>query len=221
MKNDDGRGAASAGPGLPATRSAKMVRCSGARIKVQGPLSEEQIAKLQEYLSESGCDAAGVARFCRTFGVERLDQLPAAKFEQAIKRIDSYRARRADGPSREEIDRALEQEPVFRRMEQHRRAGMDFDEAYDLSLAEELAKRRLRPLWLLKQVAERFLNKYEPKLKAQWERQNRDRATIDALAERMKAEGVLAYRGKAEELYAEIQGVTVHALRKRRQRRKY
>ena len=218
MKNDDGRGAASAGPGLPATRSAKMVRCSGARIKVQGPLSEEQIAKLQEYLSESGYDAADVARFCRTFGVERLDQLPAAKFEQAIKRIDIYRP---GGPSQEEIDRLLEQDPVFRRWKQHRRAGMDSDEAYDLSLAEELAKTRLRPLWLLKQVAERFLNKYEPKLKAQWERQNRDRVTIDTMAERMKAEGVRAYRGKAEELCAKFQDVTVHALRKRRQRRKY
>jgi hypothetical protein len=221
MKDDDGLGATSTEPGLPATRSAKMVRCSGARIRMLGPLSEEQIAKLQEYLSESGCDAAQVARFCRTFGVETLDQLPAAKFEQAIERIDSYRARRAGGPSREEIDRALEQDPVFRRMKQHSRAGMDFDEAYDFSLAEELAKRRLRPLWLLKRVAERFLEKYEPKLKAQWERDPaRDREKIDALARWLKAKGVRACRGKAEELWAEIQGVTIHALRKRRQRRK-
>ena len=219
MKDDDGRGATSTEPGLPATRSAKMARCAGPRIR--SPLSEKQIAKLQEYLSESGCDAADVARFCRTFHVETLDQLPAAKFEQAIKRIDSYRAHRAGGRSREEIVRALEQQdPVFRRWNQHRRAGMDSDEAYDLSLAEEPAKRRLQPLWLLKRVAERFLAKYEPKLKAQWERENLDRIRIDALAESLKAKGVRGYRGRAEELYANIYGITVHALRKRRQRRK-
>ena len=167
------------------TRTAKMVRCSGARIKVQGPLSEEQIAKLQKYLSESGFDAADVARFCRTFRVERLDQLPAAKFEQAIKLIVSYRAHRAGGPSREEIVRAMEQDPVFRRWNQHRRAGMDSDEAYDLSLAEELAKRPLRPLWLLKRVAERFLAMHNPKLEA-WHRKRvhepaLERGMIDAL----------------------------------------
>ena len=150
--NDDSRG-----PGLPATRSAKMARCTGPRIR--SPLSEKQIAKLQDHIREAGCDAA---QLCRTFHVETLDQLPAAKFEQAIKRIDCSRAHRAGGPSREEIVRALEQQdPVFRRWNQHRRAGMDSDEAYDLSLAEELAKRRLRPLWLLKRVAERFLAMHE------------------------------------------------------------
>ena len=61
----------------------------------------------------------------------------------------------------------------------------------------------------------------KPKLKARWERETqpaRDRATIDALAERLKANNVRGYRGKAEELCAKIYGVTVHALRQRRYR---
>src|SRR5262249_876034 len=70
--NDDSRG-----PGLPATHSAKMVRCTGPRIR--SPLSEKQIAKLQQHIREAGFDVADVARLCRTFGVETLDQLPATK----------------------------------------------------------------------------------------------------------------------------------------------
>ena len=100
---------------------------------------------------------------------------------------------------------------------------MDFQEAWDFTLAEELAKGRPWSSRLLEFVAESFLRRYEPKLKARWERETQpahDRATIDALAERLKANNVRGYRGKAEELYAKIYGITVHALRKRRQRRK-
>jgi len=216
--NDDSRG-----PGLPATRSAKMVRCMGPRIRSH--LSEKQIAKLQEHIRAAGCD---VASLCRTFGVETLDQLPVTKFNRAIERVDAYRARHARGGrplSREERYCALERgaNPIYRRMVRDLRAGMDAGEAYDLALAEELNKGRPWRLWLLKWVAWRFLEIHGPKLKARWERETqpaRDRATIDALAERLKANNVRGYRGKAEELYAKIYGITVHALRKRRQRRK-
>jgi len=129
--------------------------------------------------------------------------------------------------SREEIDRALDQDPFFRRIRQHCKAGMSLDEAYDFTLAEELAKGRPWSSRLLDRVAERFLEKHEPRLKAQWERDPaRDREKIDALAEwlkadpKLKAKGFRAYRSMAEEMWAGIQGVTVHALRKRRQRRK-
>jgi len=118
--------------------------------------------------------------------------------------------------SDEEAERALEQ--LLRRTEECYRAGGDSGEALRFSLAEELAKGRPWPSWLLELAAGSLLHDYEPKLKAQWERKNRDRAMIGALAEWLKAKGVRAYRGKAEELYAKIQGVTIHALRKRQQR---
>jgi hypothetical protein len=206
-----------------------MVRCSGPRIKMLGPLSEEQIAELQKRLREVGRDAAAL---CGTFGVETLDQLSAANFKRAVERIDSVRRRHAGGYSREELDRARDKEerafPALRRMRQHREAGMDFDEAWDLGLAEELAERRSWSLWLLKRAAERFLEYHKPKLEERryrkWKRETfnpfMERDRIDVLAKQLKAKGVRAHRGKAEELYAKEQGVTVHALRKRRQRRR-
>jgi len=188
------------------------------------PVSEEQVAKLQEHIVKAGRD---VATFCRSFGIETLDQLPAARFEQAIERADIARAHRGlsreeiDRLNREEIDRALDQDPFLRRVVQREKAGMDIHEAWDFTLAEELAKGRPWSSRLLEFVAESFLARYEPKLKARWERETqpaRDRATIDALAERLKANNVRGYRGKAEELCAKIYGVTVHALRQRRYR---
>jgi len=162
----DGRGA-STGPGLPATRSAKMVRCRGPRIRTLGPLSEEQVAELQKRLLDAGWNAVQTAAFPRAFGVETLTDLPAAKFEQAVEWIDDYRRRHAGGYSREELDRARDKQerafPALRRMRQHREAGMDFDEAWDLGLAEELAERRSWSLWLLKRVAERFLEYHKPR----------------------------------------------------------
>ena len=49
------------------------------------PVSQEQIAKLQERIREADRD---VATFCRALGIEALDQLPAARFEGAIGWLD-------------------------------------------------------------------------------------------------------------------------------------
>jgi hypothetical protein len=191
-----------------------------------GLVSAEQVAKLQERIREADRE---VARFCRVFGIETLDQLPAAEFERGTKLLDRIVARRGlsheeiERLDREEIDRALEQDPFLRRCKQFRKEGMSSRKAWDLALAEALAKGQPWSSRLLNLVAERFLEMHEPKLKARWEREiqpGRDRATIDALAERLKANNVRAYRSNAEKLYAEIFGITVHALRKRLQRRK-
>jgi hypothetical protein len=121
--------------------------------------------------------------------------------------------------SDEEAERALEQ--LLRRTEERYRAGGDSGEALRFSLAEELAKGRPWPSWLLELAADSLLHDYEPKLKAQWERSpERQREQIDAFAKWLKARGVRAVRGEAEKIVAQLHGVTVHALRKRRQRRK-
>jgi hypothetical protein len=46
-----------------------------------------------------------------------------------------------------------------------------------------------------------------------------ERAIINSVAERLKAKGVRAYRGKALEIYAEVvEGITVKGLKQRRRR---
>jgi len=75
--------------------------------------------------------------------------LPATKYDAAIswlehiERLDQYRA---DGLSHKEIEeiehreikRAMEEDPFFRRVNEHHRAGMDYGEAWNLTLAESL-----------------------------------------------------------------------------------
>lgn len=175
------------------------------------PVSEEQVAALQGRILKSG---RKVATFCGSFGVETLDQLPATKYDAAIswlehiERLDQYRA---DGLSHKEIEeiehreikRAMEEDPFFRRVNEHHRAGMDYGEAWNLTLAEELNKPGPRSQRLLECAAEALLAQYEPKLKAQWERDPaRDLKVIDALTERQKANGCPNPRTRAWEMYA-------------------
>src|SRR5262249_31340176 len=101
------------------------------------------------------------------------------------------------------------------------KAGDDFDKAWRLALAERLTmvRREHWPRELLEEAAELLLEECEPKLKAEWQRSpERDRERIDALAEVLRARGVRPYRGEAEKIWADLQGVTVHALRQRRYR---
>jgi len=189
-----------------------------------GLVSTEQVAKLQERICEADRDVAG---FCRIFRIETLDQLPAAKFEWGIKLLDRIVARRGlsrekiERLDREEIDREFDQDPFLRCVRQYEKKGMSWDESWDFALALALAERWPWNRRLLELVAQRFLQQHEPKLKARWERRRGlelERKMIDALTERLRANKVRGCRGKAEKMYAEMEGVTVHALRKRRQR---
>jgi alkylation response protein AidB-like acyl-CoA dehydrogenase len=138
---------------------------------------------------------------------------------------------RPDGLSHKEIEeiehrecvREIEEDPFLGRVWARSKAGMDCHEAWRLTLAEELAKGRPWSQRLLEWAAEALLAQYEPKLKAQWERKYRpenDREVINALAERLKAKGVHNPRTEAESRWAKFQGVTPHALRQRRYRKK-
>lgn len=184
-------------------------------------VSEEQVAKLTTLCNECG---AHPIKLAKTFRVETLADLPAAKFQRAIERINHYRTLHASGPSRDQSDQAdrAREYPWILRADQHDKAGMDVSESLRFALAEELAKGRPWSRQLLKWVAECFLEMYEPKLKA-WHQERVqepaiERAMIDWYAGRLKEQGVRAYRHEAEKLYAQKQNVTFHALRKRRQR---
>jgi hypothetical protein len=99
------------------------------------------------------------------------------------------------------------------------RAGTDFEKAWRLALAERLRESQSAELQRL--AADLLLEECEPKLETEWKRDpQRDREQIDLYAKWLKEEeGVrVGYRGKAEEIVAYLQHVTVDALRQRRYR---
>ena len=111
---------------------------------------------------------------------------------------------------------------VLRRALERVKAGANMDEAWGLTLAERLTTTR-REHWsreLLELTADVLLEEYEPKLKTEWKRSpEHDWEQINRFAKWLKARGVPACRTEAEKIVADIQGVTVHALRQRRYRR--
>lgn len=83
--------------------------------------------------------------------------------------------------------------------------------------------------WLLEEVAKQFAAEYGPKVAAVWRRERRrdrrrenraehDNKMIDELAKDLKAQGIRNYRLEAKKRWAEMQNVTIHALKQRRSR---
>src|SRR5262249_53215553 len=144
-------------------------------------------------------------------GVRRIVELPADETD----RIDMLLALTQDDDSEVGL--------VFRRTLERMKAGADTNNAWRLALAEQLTKTR-REHWsrkLLEQAANLLLEECEPKLRREWERENkpkRDREVIDAVAKHLKAQGCRDAKTEAEKRWARAQGVTVHALRQRRYR---
>jgi hypothetical protein len=106
-----------------------------------------------------------------------------------------------------------------------RKAGVDVKKAFRLALAERLGSIR-REDWprhakLLELAGGLLVAECWPKLKAEWEAPNPqyDRKLINEFAELLKKQGVRAYRGEAEKMVAEQQGITVGGLRQRRYRK--
>ena len=198
----------------------------GRRAAVGGLVNEARVAALQRRILKSGHD---IVKFCRAFGIVTLNQLPAAAYDDAIallariERLNKYRA----ALSYKEIEESEEDPLFFERIRGRSKAGMGWDKAYHLTLAQEIAKGRPWPQWLLELCAMELLTQYEPMLKARWERKVRrpaiDRAMINYWADRLKTQRVHNPRTQAEKLYAESLGLKVgregvSALRKRRQR---
>jgi len=195
-------------------------------------LSKQQLAKLRAKIGEVDADEGRFVKYLavrwRDEGIKRLGDLPARNFDEAVAVLE---AKRRDPSKPWTLDELLESSRndsseiglVGRRALERVKAGADFHEAWRLALAERLGRVR-REQWsreLLELTAELVLEECEPKLKTEWERSSeRQRYEIDAFAKWLKARGVRAVRGEAEKIVARLHGVTVHALRKRRQRRK-
>jgi hypothetical protein len=108
------------------------------------------------------------------------------------------------------------------RVLEHLKAGINTKNAYRFTLIELLGKYPNDP-WLLRCVEIDWTTEHLPKFRAQQRREMkpwRDRLAIDMLAGLFRERGVRKYRGEAEQEWARQQSVTVHALRKRLQRRK-
>jgi hypothetical protein len=112
---------------------------------------------------------------------------------------------------------------VMRHTLERVKAGHDLHKAWRFTLAEQLAKTRREhwPRKLLELAADLLLEECAPKLRREWEREHAlelDREGIDWLAKKLKAQGCRDAKTEAEKAWAEVQGVTVHALRQRRYR---
>ena len=195
-------------------------------------LSKQQLAKLRAKIDEVDADEGrflkDLAARWRDEGIKRLGDIPARNFDEAVAVLE---AEWRDPRKPWTLDELLESFRndsseiglVARRALERVKAGADFSEAWRLALTERLAKVR-REQWsreLLELTADLVLEEYEPKLFAEWDAPHaRDRRLIDQLAGWLKAKGVRAYRGKAEEMCARIQHLSVAALCKRQQRRR-
>lgn len=194
-------------------------------------LSKQQLAKLRAKIGEVDADEGRFLEYLaarwRDEGIKRLGDIPARNFDEAVAVLEAKRRDPSKPWTLNEMLESFRNDSsqiglVGRSALERVNAGADFREAWRLALTERLAKVR-REQWsreLLELTADLVLEEYEPKLKTEWERSpERQRYEIDAFAQRLKADGVRAARGKAEKMVAELHGVTVHALRQRRYRR--
>ena len=182
-------------------------------------LSNQQLAKLRAKIGEVDADEGRFLKYLaarwRDEGIKRLGDIPARNFDEAVAVLE---AKRRDPSKPWTLDELLESFRndsseiglVGRRALERVKAGADFSEAWRLALTERLGKVR-REQWsreLLELTSDLVLEEYEPKLIAEWDAQHaRDRRMTDQLARWLKAKGVRAYRGKAEEMCARIQHV--------------
>jgi hypothetical protein len=206
-------------------------------------LSKQQLAKLRAKIGEVGYDEGRFLEYLaarwRNERIKCLRDIPARNFGEVMAgleaklRVNRLRANRRD-PSKplDPLDEMLErfrddssELGLFWRSALERvKAGDDPDKALPLALAEQLAKHVRREHWpreLLELAAELLLEECEPKLRREWERKHAlelDRKGIDWLAKELKAQGCRDAKTEAEKRWAEVRGVTVHALRQRRYR---
>ncbi len=62
----------------------------GRAIQSAAPITEEQAGTLRKLIEETATD---IARFCRHMGIEAIPELPASKFDTAVKQLEAKRAR--------------------------------------------------------------------------------------------------------------------------------
>jgi hypothetical protein len=191
--------------------------------------SKQQLAKLRAKIGEVGADEGGLLKYLAArWPAERikcLRDIPAHGFCEVMAVLER-------DPGKPWIDKMLQRFRddsselglVWRSALERAKAGDDPDKALPLALAERLAKHVRREHWpreLLEFAAELLLEECEPKLRREREREHTlelDRKGIDWLAKELKAHGCRDAKTEAEKRWAEVRGVTVHALRQRRYR---